>query len=83
MREIIITDISELPEEERPIYEEYTKIMENDRNALMLEKAIEYLQSGDVIFYAVGAAHVLAEDGLLNTLRDAGYTVEQVAYANS
>jgi len=81
MREIIDTDTSELTEEERPLYEEYTKIMETDRNALMLEKAIEFLQSGDVIFYAVGAAHVMAEDGLLNTLRDAGYTVELVTYA--
>ena len=54
--------------------------METDRNALMLQTAIEYLQSDDVIFYAVGAAHVMADDGLVNTLREAGYTVEQVSY---
>lgn len=82
MRELVASDTSDLTEEERPLYEEYRKIMETDRNAGMLQKAIEYLQSGDVIFYAVGAAHVMAEDGLVNTLRDAGYTVEPVTYAD-
>lgn len=81
VRKLVERDTSELTEEELPIYEEYIKIMETDRNAQMLEKAIEYLQSGDVIFYAVGAAHVMAEDGLLNTLRDTGYIVELVTYA--
>lgn len=46
----------------------------------MLDVAIEYLESDDVVFYAVGLAHLLAEDGLVNTLREAGYTVELVSY---
>lgn len=46
----------------------------------MLETAKEYLESGDVVFYAVGLAHLLAEDGLVNTLREAEYTVESVNY---
>ena len=54
--------------------------MEIDRNDGMLEAAIEYLESGETVFYAVGLAHLLAEDGLVNTLRDAGYTVELVPY---
>jgi hypothetical protein len=29
----------------------------------------------------VGLAHLLADDGLVNTLRNAGYTVELVSYA--
>jgi len=33
-----------------------------------------------VVFYAVGLAHVLAEEGLVNSLREAGYTVEPVEY---
>lgn len=80
VRELLKNDTSDMPEEEIPLYEEYIKIMETDRNALMLQTAIEYLQSDDVIFYAVGAAHVMADDGLVNTLREAGYTVEQVSY---
>lgn len=62
------------------IYQEYTTAMEIDRNARMLEVAKEYLESGKTVFYAVGLAHLLAEDGLVNTLRDAGYTVELVTY---
>lgn len=62
------------------IYEEYTNAMESSRNAHMLEVAIDYLESGETIFYAVGLAHLLAEDGLVNTLRDSGYTVELVSY---
>lgn len=84
VRDLVIddsADLADMPEDEKVLYEEYKKIMETDRNVGMLNKAIEYLQSGDVIFYAVGAAHVMAEDGLVNTLRDAGYTVELVSYA--
>ena len=45
--------------------------------------AIEYLESGDVVFYAVGLAHLLdSENGLVDTLREAGYTVELVNYAS-
>ena len=62
------------------IQEEYKTAMESSRNAGMLEVAKEYLESGEVIFYAVGLAHLLAKDGLVNTLREAGYTVELVQY---
>ena len=71
-------DLSELTAEELALYEEYTKAMETDRNKGMLEVAKQYLESDEVVFYAVGLAHLLAEDGLVNTLRDAGYTVELV-----
>ena len=82
-------DTSELTEEELAEYEaekhlidEYNKAMSYDRNDGMLQKAIEYLESGDVVFYAVGLAHLLNDvNGLVDTLRDAGYTVELVSYA--
>lgn len=85
-----IVDTSEMTEEElaeyeeqKPLMEEYNEAVSHDRNEGMLKKAIEYLESGDVIFYAVGLAHLLDEtNGLVDTLRDAGYTVEQVIYAN-
>jgi hypothetical protein len=48
----------------------------------MLKVAIDYLESGDVVFYAVGLAHLLNNvNGLVDALRDAGYTVELVSYA--
>ncbi len=62
------------------IYQEYRDAMETDRNVGMLDVAKEYLESGDTVFFAVGLAHLVAEDGLVFTLRDAGYTVELVPY---
>ena len=81
-------DTSEMTAEELAEYEEYMKLqeeyeqaMETDRNEGMLGKAIEYLESGDVIFFAVGLAHLLDDtNGLVDTLREAGYTVEPVIY---
>jgi uncharacterized protein YbaP (TraB family) len=80
-------DTSTMTEEELAQYnkelelmDEYNKAMSSDRNAEMLKAAIDYLESDKVVFYAVGLAHLLDEDGLVNTLRDAGYTVELVTY---
>lgn len=74
------TDTSVMTAEEKALFEEYNKAMATDRNKHMAEVAIEYLESGETVFYAVGLAHVIADDGLVNALRDAGYTVELVTY---
>ena len=82
-------DLTELTEEEiaeyeaqKHLLEEYNKAMSYDRNDHMLEVAIEYLESGDTVFYAVGLAHLLNNvNGLVDALREAGYTVELVPYA--
>ncbi len=69
-------------EEYKHLLDEYNKAMSYDRNDGMLTKAIEYLESGDVVFYAVGLAHLLNDvNGLVDALREAGYTVELVTYA--
>ena len=69
-------------EAQKELMEEYNTAMSYDRNDGMLAKAIEYLESGDVVFYAVGLAHLLNDyNGLVDTLREAGYTVELVPYA--
>ena len=81
-------DTSEMTEEElaeyeaqKPLLEEYNKAMSYDRNEGMLDVAIEYLESGEVIFYAVGLAHLLdGTNGLVDALREAGYTVELVQF---
>ena len=82
------TELAEMTDEEKaeyeamkPLWEEYDKAMNYDRNEGMLDVAIKYLRSGDVVFYAVGLAHLLDEtNGLVDALRDAGYTVELVTY---
>lgn len=68
-------DLSEMDEEERALYEEYHSAMETDRNERMLQTAEEYLASGKTVFFAVGLAHLLGDKGLVQALRDAGYTV--------
>ena len=81
-------DTSELTEEELAEYEEYKHLLEeyndkvsHDRNDGMLEVLKGYLESGDTVFVAVGLAHLLDEtNGLVDTLRAAGYTVELVEF---
>ena len=91
MREMLSdeVDTSELTEEElaeyeaqKPYIDEYNKSMSYDRNDGMLEVAIQYLESGETVFFAVGLAHLLNNvNGLVDTLRAAGYTVELVEFA--
>lgn len=76
----ILADLDNINARLRELKQEYDKAMSTDRNKGMLEVAKQYLESGDTVFYAVGLAHLLAEDGLVNTLRNAGYTVELVTY---
>ena len=69
-------------EEQKPYIDEYNKSMSYDRNDGMLEVAIQYLESGETVFYAVGLAHLLNNvNGLVDALRAAGYTVELVEFA--
>ena len=68
-------------EEELEAYKEYNKAMMLDRNAHMIEVAREYMNGDVTVFYAVGLAHLLGENGIVKGLRDAGYTVELVEYA--
>lgn len=80
LKEFLKDDTSDLTAEELALYKEYQKAMETDRNKHMADVAVQYLESGETVFYAVGLAHVIAEDGLVNALRAAGYTVELVTY---
>ncbi len=61
--------------------QEYVQTVETDRNEGMLTVAQQYLESGEVVFFAVGLAHLLDDtNGLVTALEDLGYTVEQVSY---
>ncbi len=92
LRELVNRDVNvdELTEAEKAEYvkyklhmEEYEKTMSYDRNERMLKKAMVYLESRQTVFYAVGLAHLLDDtNGLVDALREEGYTVELVTYAN-
>jgi uncharacterized protein YbaP (TraB family) len=72
----------QLSEEEAALMDEYYDVMLTQRNAGMRDKAVEWLEAGDKVFFAVGAAHLLGEDGLITLLRDEGYAVEQLSYGS-
>ncbi len=67
-------------EEESALLNDYYDAMLTQRNLGMRDKLVEWLEAGDKVFFAVGTAHLLGEDGLAELLRAAGYTVEQISY---
>ncbi|MCR5664351.1 MAG: TraB/GumN family protein [Oscillospiraceae bacterium] len=73
-------DGEEYTEEQIAMIEDYNRAMLDDRNLGMAERAKEYLASGQTVFFAVGAAHMANEPGLVQLLTDAGYTVEAYEY---
>ena len=50
----------------------------NLRNHNMANRMVPYLDKGKTMFVAVGAAHLLGEEGVLELLRKKGYTVKAV-----
>lgn len=68
---------AESPEEEK-LCDEYNYAMLTARNKSMTEFAEDSLSSGETVFICVGAAHLVGGDGIVNSLRSLGYTVEIV-----
>ena len=64
--------------EEIKMIEDYNKKMLDDRNKGMTEKAIEYFNSKKDVFYMVGAAHIIGENGIAKSLEQKGYTIKRV-----
>lgn len=81
LRAMLGEQTDEMTEAEQALYDEYLNAMIIERNEGMLEVAISYLEGDETVFYAVGLAHLLQENGLVDALREAGYTVEQVTYS--
>ncbi len=63
-------------------YREYNNAMLVDRNVGMISKARELLNGGRKVFYVVGLAHMIGDDGIVAGLEALGYKVELVAYEN-
>ena len=64
--------------EQLAMIEDYNYRMLDERNLGMRDRALEWLAAGDKVFFAVGAAHLVGDAGLVTLLREAGYTVEQI-----
>ncbi len=71
---------AEFSEEQIALIEDYNRRLLDDRNLGMFDRAVEYLESGKTVFFAVGAAHMANDIGIVRLLTDAGYTVEEVVY---
>jgi uncharacterized protein YbaP (TraB family) len=63
---------------EEPALESFYEIFITQRNYNMLAKIEEYLADEYVYFIAVGAAHLVGDEGLISLLEEAGYSVEQL-----
>ncbi len=44
----------------------------------MLRLRQNQYSSGETVFYAVGLAHLLGEEGIIRQLQNAGYSMERV-----
>lgn len=66
----------------KPPPKKYNNVMTVVRNKLMVERASEYLRDHKNVFYVVGLAHMLGDDGLVASLENRGYTVSQISYAD-
>lgn len=64
--------------EEKALYEEYNQKMVVERDKIMTEGICGYLDSGETVLVAVGIAHVLGQNGIIDRLTALGYTVTQV-----
>lgn len=73
-------DAAAYTEEQIEMILDFNRKLLDERNLGMRDKALEYLASGKTVFFAVGAAHMANEAGLVQLLTDAGCTVERVDY---
>ena len=78
--EMFLDGGDDIPEDDLAFREEYNDALISGRNEIMIEKAVDLLNDGEKVFYVVGLAHMLGEDGIVEGLGSRGYTVEQVKY---
>lgn len=71
-------DYSGLTPEQLKLVEEYDNSLKNNRNAGMVLKAQEYLESGKKVMFVVGAAHFYGEKGILQLMQNNGCTLRQL-----
>lgn len=68
----------ELSEEEQALLEMYNKSMITDRNVGMADALEQYMNEGKNVFYTVGLAHIVGEEGIVKLLENKGYTIEKL-----
>jgi uncharacterized protein YbaP (TraB family) len=69
--------VAKSPREDPRLVPIYEKLI-NDRNRKMASKIEDYLKGNGSYFVVVGAGHLLGGKGIVETLRQKGYRVEQL-----
>ena len=64
--------------EEQDLFDAYNNTMLVQRGEKMTAAVLGYLKEGKNVFVAVGAAHVLGAEGLVNSLQNAGCAVRRI-----
>ncbi len=59
-------------------YEDYNTKMMTERNINMADVADGYMKDGKCVFFVVGAAHVCGDGGIVELLKEKGYTVNRM-----
>ena len=78
LRELLDESNREFANEEPELFEEYNTAMMLNRDIAMTELVIEMLSGNQTIFFAVGAAHIVGENGVIEQLEAQGWTVTRV-----
>ena len=78
LAKILGEDVEFDTEDEKKLYNEYNNAMLVERNKNMTDWAENTLKSGKEVFICVGAAHIVGEGAMVETLRARGYTVELI-----
>ena len=79
-----IKSIEELAEEDvidvdiESLVDEYNTKLVTERNIAMTDKVEELLKGNKDVFYIVGSAHMIGEDGIVDLLQKRGYTVTKL-----
>ena len=73
-----LTEYLAVEDEMDAAYDEFNDVLLGSRNEGFEAQAVAYLQSGETVLIAIGAAHILGEDGLAARLARAGYQVTEI-----
>lgn len=72
---LVEVDESDYTAEDLALMKDYNKKMLDDRNIGMKDKLEEYFNNNYKVFYMVGAAHLIGDNGIAKLLENDGYTV--------
>lgn len=78
LQEIDADEMGELPKELEDDYVQYENIILHNRNQVMAQRASEFIENNDNLFYMVGSLHFAGDQGVDDILEDMGYTVEKL-----